>query len=120
MADFEQALQGILSDPSAMEQIMELADRLGGDGPSPAQEETAPPEDASTMDAELLGQMGKLLTLFQNCRQTDTQTTALLQALRPFLREDRQQKLDKAVRLAGLSRTAQEAFKLWKEGELSV
>ncbi|MFR6380613.1 MAG: hypothetical protein ACLUNZ_13375 [Evtepia sp.] len=44
----------------------------------------------------------------------------MLDALRPFLRQERQEKLDRARRLAGLSRAARQAYRLWKEGELHV
>lgn len=47
--------------------------------------------------------MGRLLELFQTSQQTDPQADALIAALRPYLRPERQRKLDQAVRLAGLS-----------------
>ena len=45
---------------------------------------------------------------------------ALIAALRPYLRPERQRKLDQAVQLAGLSRAARQAYRLWKEGELHL
>lgn len=123
MADLEQALDQILSDPDAMEQIMALAGRLGGSPPSPPQEDDPPPAKDTTpplLNAEQMAQMAKLMTLFQSGGQTDDRTTALLTALRPFLRQEQQQKLDRAMRLAGLSQAARQAYQMWKEGDLHV
>ena len=44
----------------------------------------------------------------------------VLDALRPYLRPERQAKLDRAKQLAGLSRPARQAWRLWKEGELHL
>lgn len=121
MADFEEALNALLSDPAAMEQIADLAGRLGGAAPPPPEEgdgaAAAPPPP---FDADQLGQLGRLMELVQTCGRTDAQSAALLAALRPFLRDERQAKLDQAVRLAGLSRAAREAYRLWKGGELHL
>ena len=65
-------------------------------------------------------QMGRLLELFQASRQSNQEADALIAALRPFLREERQKKLDQAIQLAGLSRAARQAYRLWKEGELHL
>lgn len=123
MADFEDALNSLLSDPNAMGQIMSLAGKLGGRQESPPDEESSPntsSEQSPLFGVEQLGQMGKLFELLKSGNQVDPETLALLTALRPFLREERQRKLDKALRYAGLSRVAQEAYRLWKEGELHL
>lgn len=118
MADFEQALNNLLSNPEAMGQIMNLAGMLEGKEDSPpASEETPSPlsdESGDTVPIE------PLLKLLQAYRSTDEQSTALLNALRPFLREERRDKLDRAIRLAGLSRAARQAYCLWKGGELHL
>ena len=121
MADLEETLQSLLSDPETMGQIQALAGQLGLGGSGPAQEEpqaAAPdPDPSPALDPESLGQMGRLLELFQASRRADPQADALIAALRPYLRPERQRKLDQAVPLAGLSRAARQAFRLWKEGE---
>ena len=115
MAEFEDTLNAILSDPDTMGQIMALAGKLGGDPPPP-------PEEPSSAIPPLLdlSQMGKLLEIFQACQGPKDQTMALLTALRPFLSPGRQEKLDRAIRMAGLSQAARQAWQLWKEGELHV
>lgn len=123
MADFEEALNSLLADPDAMGQIMSLAGKLGMGSESPPSSEATPqPESAAPppFAPEQLGQMGRLLELFQASRQSNQEADALIAALRPFLREERQKKLDQAIQLAGLSRAARQAYRLWKEGELHL
>ena len=125
MANLEETLQSLLSDPETMGQLQALAGQLGlgTEGPTPEEPhtETAPLSTPSPgFGPESLGQMGRLLELFQASRQADPQADALIAALRPYLQPERQRKLDQAVRLAGLSRAARQAYRLWKEGELHL
>lgn len=128
MADFEEALNSLLSNPEAMGQILSLAGSLGGQvQESPDQEEEASPpaptplaDAPSFPDLGQLSQMGRLLEVFQAANQTNEETAALIAALRPFLREDRQRKLDRAMKVAGMSQAARQALRLWKEGELHL
>ena len=69
-------------------------------------------------DPAQLGQLTRLLSLFR--QGPDPQAQALLDALRPYLRPERQAKLDRAKQAAGLSRAARQAWRLWKEGELHL
>ena len=129
MADLEDALNTLLTDPDAMGQIMSLAGKLGlnGGAPDPNQEpqqDTTQPTDAGQVSPppffspDQLGQLGRLMSLFQE--GNDPQADALLTALRPYLRPARQEKLDRAMHLAGVSRAARQAYRLWKEGELHL
>lgn len=59
----------------------------------------------------------KALRLFSEYRSTDDRKVALLNALKPFLKEERLAKLDQAVQIAKLSRLIRVAFLLFqKEG----
>ncbi len=136
MADLEETLNSLLSDPNAMGQIMDLAGKLGLGGsepdpaaepePEPGQDSPPPGQDAFSALGPLLSdpsqllKLGKLLEVLQSGSQLSGEATALLTALRPFLRADRQRKLDRAMRLAGLSQAARQAYRLWKEGELHL
>ena len=131
MASLEDNLNQLLSDPNAMEQIFSLAGKLGlsTEPPGESEAEEQPLTKSEPGAAELsqplfgtegLGQLGKLLETPQGSQQTSQEADALLDALRPFLRQERQEKLDRARRLAGLSRAARQAYRLWKEGELHV
>lgn len=135
MADLEETLNSLLSDPNAMGQIMDLAGKLGLGGgeepeaepePETGQQASSPDPDAFSALGPLLSdpgqllKLGKLLEVLQSGSQLSGEATALLTALRPFLRADRQRKLDRAMRLAGLSQAARQAYRLWKEGELHL
>lgn len=127
MAEWEEKLEGILSNPQAMEQIMSLAKSLeGGDRSSaPSSPTPAPPPSTSTPSldlSQLMGNVGqldpKLLSiaakLMSQMGKQDDRRTALLQALRPFVKPERYAKLDKAIQIARLSvliRTGLELFR---------
>lgn len=123
MAEFEEKLTSILGNQQAMDQIMALARSLSGEkegeGEDAPREEREPAEreaasshgeggDSSDLSKLLSGvdpgmlQMG--MRLFQEYQGTDDRNAALLQALRPFLREERRAKLDTAVRIARMTR----------------
>lgn len=62
------------------------------------------------------------LQLFSAYSAEDDRRTALLNALKPFLKEERQAKLDKAIQIAKLSRVIRVAFQVFKKegGEADV
>lgn len=64
--------------------------------------------------------LANLTTLLREYNRNDDQKTALLLALRPFLREERWAKVDKAVQIARLSRVIRVALELFKGGEPDV
>ena len=79
-------------------------------------------EAAESNPLSLLGDLDpaliqKALRLFSEYRSTDDRKVALLNALKPFLKEERLAKLDQAVQIAKLSRLIRTAFLLFqKEG----
>lgn len=124
MADFEEALNSLLADPDAMGQIMSLAGKLGmGTESPPSPGEAAPSRNPPPRPPSPQSSWGRWAACW-NCsrpaRQSNQEADALIAALRPFLREERQKKLDQAIQLAGLSRAARQAYRLWKEGELHL
>ena len=177
MGDLEEKLNGILSNPQAMAQIMQLAQslNLGGNNsggaapasqpessaqqspsgdsygssaadfsqsqvpssdvalgappqpPPAANQGSAPSPDASqavdgSAAASLLGGLSldtlsaaaKLLGGMKDGQED--RRTALLLALRPFVREERYAKLDKAVQIARLSRLIRSGLDLFRPG----
>jgi len=122
MGEFEDKLNSILSNQEAMGQIMALAQSLGGSkqpAPSeeeqPAQEQPAPPPESASipgLDPRLM-QMG--MRLLQEYNRTDDRNAALLAALRPFVKEERYAKVDRAVQIAKLSRVIRVLLDLLKE-----
>lgn len=132
MAQWEEQLNQILGDPQAMGQIMSLAQSLSGkqeehpeeappsDDPEGTEEAAASPagEDPSPLSA-LSGLDPKLIKLgmglLSEYSAQDDRKTALLAALKPFLKPERQAKMDQAVRIARLTRVIRAALKLFRD-----
>ena len=122
MAEFEEKLNAILNDPQAMGQILSAAKALSGqeEGPPPADPETPPPEEPAGDPLSAVGQLDPRLLqvgmrLLSEYTGSDDRKTALLEALKPFLRPERRAKVDQAVKIARLSRVIRTAFQLFQE-----
>lgn len=134
MAEFDDKLNSILSNPDAMSQIMQLAQSLSGPGPGqeaplsppppPPQQTAAPPPMgggdlfsslsslAGGMDPKLLT---RLLPLIQELGgQRDSNARALLYALRPYLKEEKQSKVERALQLARLFHLGKKFLSGWE------
>lgn len=137
MGELEDKLNSILGNPEAMGQIMALAQSLGAPAASPPQTpEPAPPvpqqpppsgADLSALAGSLLGGDGmdpRLLTVLSRVMREggrdDTGRTALLEALRPFVKEQRYAKLDKAIQIARLSHLIRIGLEALKGGDHHV
>ena len=129
MSEFDDKLNALLSDPGSMAKIMELAQSLSG-GPPPKNSGQAPPAspgapplggappgnggfpsgDGGNPLSSLLGgldpsMLAKLLPLAQELGGAQTgQAAALLFALRPYLKPERQANVPRALQLARLLR----------------
>ena len=138
MSDLEEKLESVLGNPQAMAQIMSLAQSLNLGGPggqnqtqAPSQEQPqpqsgeavpppAPPADSGSagglgsllgsLDPQMLASAASLIGQFSD--GGDDKRTALLTALRPFVREERYAKLDKAIQIAKLSRLIRSGLEL--------
>ncbi len=125
MSNLEEKLENILGNPQAMEQIMSLAQSLGGgsSAPSPPPEPTPQPQAPSVsgglpdglgqLDPRILSGIVRLMTQQNN----DDGRVALLTALRPFVKEQRYAKVDKAIQIAKLSRLIRTALTLFRTRE---
>lgn len=133
MAEFDDKLNSILSNPDAMSQIMQLAQSLSGPGPGtesppPPQPSSAPPPPPSPggggdlfsslsslaggMDPKLLT---RLLPLVQELGgQRDSNARQLLYALRPYLKEEKQDKVERALQLARLFHLGRKFLASWE------
>lgn len=145
MGEMEDKLNAILNDPSAMGQIMALAQSLGGGAPrpqaSPAGEAAQGAEQTGAREAEApasagsappalaggedpLAALGEIdpgmiqmgMRLLREYQGEDDRTVALLNALRPFLKESRLAKLDRAVQISRLARVIRVLFRGMGEG----
>ena len=128
MAEFDDKLNSILSNPDAMAQIMQLAQSLSGgtDGGAPGAPPPPPPQAGSFaagqgqqafqappasggdplsalaggLDPQLLLRFLPLLRELGG--QQDSNARQLLYALRPYLKPERQEKVERALQLARL------------------
>lgn len=140
MAEFDEKLNSILSNPDAMSQIMQLAQSLGGDGGDaapqpqgqpgpqqapawgPPQQAAPPPAGGGDLLSSLMGGGGldpgllsRLLPLIQELGgQRESNARNLLYALRPYLRSDRQEKVERALQLARLFHLGKKFLSGWE------
>lgn len=122
MGEFEEKLNSVLSNPEAMSQIMNLAQSLnlggpgGGAPPSGGEETPPPPGNAGNTGGEggglgdlagLLGQIDpkiiqRMLPLIGELTGggRNDERMQLLYALRPFLKPERRDKVERAAKAA--------------------
>lgn len=124
VSEFDDKLNALLSDPGKMAQIMQMAQSISGgeDSPSngPSSAASPPPQQAAShapppaAGTDLLSSLGsgldpkllmRLLPLIQELGgQQDSNARQLLYALRPYLKPERQEKVERALQLARLFR----------------
>jgi len=127
VAEFDDKLNSILSNPDAMAQIMQLAQSLsggsegggtagaspppqpGGRAAGPGPQQTPPPSGGDPLSALAGGLDPQLLVRFlpllrELGGQQDSNARQLLYALRPYLKPERQEKVERALQLARLFR----------------
>ena len=105
MESMEQKIMDVLNDPEKMADIIQLAKGLG----------ISPPEDGPQQASEEPLSVGTMLQLLQNTGKSDARQEALLQALLPYLRPERQKKLQRALRVAKLTQLAGAALKSYSD-----
>ena len=109
MSELEEKLNALLSDPNSMAQVMQMAQQLSGAmGEQKAAAPPPPPPVPPTPDlGTALGGLdpkllGKLLPLAGELGTENSAAMQLLNALRPFLKDGKQDKVERAARLARL------------------
>ncbi len=107
MSEMEDKLNKLLDDPEMMGRIMQMAQQLSG-GVSTPPPPSAP--DLSGFDPQTIT---KLLPLVKELQTPNSQATQLLYALRPYLKEEKQGKIDRAVKLAHLIHIGKKAVSDW-------
>lgn len=103
MDDLQSALQQLLADPQQLAELASIASALGlhpPEGGPPPQPPPKPPEPEDQKRPE-----GPRPPMPPGDRREK-----LLMALRPFLKPERQEKLDRALRIAQLTQLAGSAF----------
>lgn len=110
MGDMEEKLNSLLSDPGAMENIARMVQQLTSG--EVQKEEQSPTEKLVSPPPAL----GKILGQIQGGGQRDDKTQ-LLQAMKPYLKEERQRKMERALKLAKMARLAGLAMRAEQGGE---
>ena len=119
MSEWEEKLNTLLSDPDAMAQVMQMAQSLsqqmgqpGGAAPPPPNGAAAPPPSPPPQEGQANASfplpggidpslVQKLLPLLSQLNRPESgETAAFLRALRPFLKPERQDKVERAAQLA--------------------
>ena len=136
---FSEKLNAILADPDAMGKIMSMAQSLDGEA-APNDQDTpeeppvlsgdqAPPDlsgllsaftggsGGEGLDPKLLQLAGRLLSEWN---RPDDHKTALLAALRPYVKPERYAKVDRAIQIAKFSRLIRVALAALREGREDV
>lgn len=147
MAEFEDKLNELLSNPDSMAQIMRLAQSLSGDTEGGSGQESQkhhqqehhqqehhqqehhqqehqhhqePPQSSADLLSSLTGGVDpkllmRLLPLVQELGgQRDSNARALLYALRPYLKPERQEKVERALQLARLFHIGKKFLSGWE------
>lgn len=101
--DLGAMLESVLSDPGQMEKIAKMAQGLMGasGGQKTGGEEAKAPDTSEALpfpggDSKLFSVLGKAF----GGREQKSRSTALLMAMRPYMRPEKQEKLDRAVKIA--------------------
>ena len=104
MENISEKINSILSDPNSMAQIQAMMSSmgLGGDSQPPQSAPTAP-QQSPQPSPDMLGKLSSLAPLLSMSTQEDDSTRLLL-ALRPMLSREKQDRLDKAIRMLRLLR----------------
>lgn len=98
MDDLSGTISSFLSQPGAMEQMQKMAQQLGLGGLPEPQEKTT----EETLSPEMVS---RLMSALSEASRPD-ESTALLEALRPLLRRENQEKIDRAIKALRLMRAA--------------
>ena len=116
MSEFEEKLNTLLNDPESMGQIMRLAQNLSGGESGAATEdgvtENVPPV-APGVDPQILQ---KFLPVLRELQAAESgEAACFLRALRPYLRPEKQEKVEKAISIARAVRIGKTFFRRWEE-----
>ena len=119
MDELESALRAVLDDPAQMRELRELAGSMGFSAPQMQPENEPapkPPEpESEPKPAQAAFQQQALpepaAAMLRQAGKADKKQEALLLALKPFLRKERQEKIDRALHAARLASLASLALK---------
>ena len=120
MSELEDKLNSLLSDPAGMAQVVQLAQQLSGSmgsQPPPSPPPESPPNAGGV--GSLLGGLdmqtiARFLPMLQALTADQSHSTQLLNALKPYLKEEKQAKVERAARLARLITVGKRFLTEWE------
>jgi hypothetical protein len=129
LSEFEDRINSLLNDPKQMDKIAALAKSLmGEEGGTQKPQGTAKAAESGGLDPDMLGKLtglfkndgsedgglgldpamlGKLAGILKKGGSENSERTALLNAMKPYLSEKRRSKMDKAMKLARIAKIAE-------------
>ena len=119
MSEMDEKLNTLLSDPGSMARIMQLAQQLSGTMGGAEKSTPPPPPPAGPADqtgggTAGFGGSGGLLPLAQEYGRSNSASMQLLNALRPFLKPEKQGKVERAAHLARLIHLGKKFLSEWE------
>ncbi len=101
-SDLTARLEAVLSDPGQMEKLASMAKELMGQGGGGGGEAPASAAGKDMPDGKLLAALGKAFSGGERSRSAD-----LLMAMRPYMKPEKQEKLDRAMKIARMVHVAE-------------
>ncbi len=124
MSEFEDRLNSLLSSPEQMSRIMEFAQSFKNsrsDDTAAPKHEPSPHSSAapnlSALDPKLLGILSRVMGEYS---KGGGEKAELIRSMKPFLKNDKQQRLDKALEITKLAHIARIALGEYKGGDKNV
>ena len=125
MSELQDKLKSLLSDPAGMAQVVQLAQQLSSTmepsaaptpqsgAPTPPPSPNPPPSTALPGGIDL-GTVSRFLPILQALSSDQSHSMQLLNALRPYLKEEKQGKVERAARLARLITVGKRFLSEWE------
>ena len=125
MSELQDKLNSLLSDPAGMAQVVQLAQQLSSTmepsaaptpqsgAPSPPPSPNPPPSTALPGGIDL-STVSRFLPMLQALSSDQSHSMQLLNALRPYLKEEKQGKVERAARLARLITVGKRFLTEWE------
>lgn len=125
MSELQDKLNSLLSDPAGMAQVVQLAQQLSSTmepsaaptpqsgAPTPPPSPNPPPSTALPGGIDL-GTISRFLPMLQALSSDQSHSMQLLNALRPYLKEEKQGKVERAARLARLITVGKRFLTEWE------
>lgn len=108
MAEFDEKLQSILSNPEIMGQIMSMAGAMNQQSPPPPPQQPTPPKSSPGLPFDP-GAIQGMMSMLQ-ATQLDARQRNLISALRGYVPDDRLVRLEKAMQAGMIARFASAAM----------